>query len=279
MHASEKARTRAILSRAAVGFSCALLSECEGGWRTVMEIGAFTVLLSSARRRNRCPRSPRPSLQQPYSLLDDRNIAGASKHEGTAPAAGIGDEPGASCWTENRDVRLAIKIVVAWHRNVSPATPGQANRCQSAGLYDKPRARRGAENRDVGFAISIVVAWHRNITRATPGHASGGLRGVCDDEPGAGRWAKDRDIGDAVAIVVARYCDIACTTPNWRDTRLRLRLPNVPRAGRGPEDRDVGLAITVVVARHRTIARAAPRECGTGAARILDVSGAGGGTE
>src|SRR5206468_1786616 len=68
------------------------------------------------------------------------------------------DVPGAGGGTPDRDVGLAVAVVVARHRYVAGLAPGDG--LQGA---DVPGAGGRSPDGDVGFAVAVVVARHWDV--------------------------------------------------------------------------------------------------------------------
>ena len=89
---------------------------------------------------------------------------------GRVVGARLQDPPRARRGAENREVGLAVAVVVAGHRDVGARTPRlrDVGRVVRARLQDPPRPGRGPEDREVGLAVAVVVAGHGNVGAFTP---------------------------------------------------------------------------------------------------------------
>src|ERR1700722_4522809 len=113
----------------------------------------------SSRRSYDTPsiRSTVGSIQR--SLLRDRDVAHAAPDEGRGgQRARVPDIPGACGGAKDRDVGLAVTIVVARDDDVAHAAPGDGREGWQRRIPDIPGAGRGTKDRDVGLAIAVVVA-------------------------------------------------------------------------------------------------------------------------
>ena len=104
---------------------------------------------------------------------------------------------------EDRDVGLAVAVVVARHRDVRAAAPRLHDPARRARVDDEPLPGRGPEDRDVGLAVAVVVARHRDVRAAAPRLHNPARHARVDDEPVPGRGPEDGDVGLAVAVEVA----------------------------------------------------------------------------
>src|SRR3954466_7063849 len=94
--------------------------------------------------------------------LRDRDVPAAAPCEhGTRLGRRCDDEPRACRRTEDRDVRLAIAIIVTGHGDVRAAAP-RVDESGGARFDDVPHASRGTEDGDVGLPIAVVVGLHRD---------------------------------------------------------------------------------------------------------------------
>src|SRR6185503_11073451 len=127
---------------------------------------------------------------------------------GTAGEAGRGleDVPAAGRRTVDREVALAIAVVVAAHRLVAGRSPliRARRREVGTGQEDEPVAGRWPIDRDVDLAIAVIVTRHGLVAGGSPGVA-GAAREIgrgAQRIPAAVRRTINRDVALHVAIEV-----------------------------------------------------------------------------
>ena len=108
--------------------------------------------------------------------------------------------PGAGRGPVDRDVGLAVAVVVAGHRDVAGASEGPDNVADRAQLQ-VPRPRRGPVDADVGLPVAVVVTRHRDVARHAVG--PGPVAPTAQTHPPRGVGPEHADVGPAVAVVVA----------------------------------------------------------------------------
>src|SRR5579864_1373196 len=99
---------------------------------------------------------------------EKRNVRPVAPLEGDVRATAGGQVvPRAVRRTEDRDIRLAVAVVVTWNRDVRPIPPLR-DEIPAARQGNVPRAVRRAEDADVGLPIAVVVAGHRDVRAIAP---------------------------------------------------------------------------------------------------------------
>src|ERR1700730_955217 len=114
--------------------------------------------------------------------------------------------PSAIRGTKDRDVGLAVAVIVPGHGHVGPIAPLEARRRVRARVPDIPVAFRRAKDRDVHLAVAVIISGHGNVAGNPESDTSGGaeIRAGKQSEPLGGAGAKDADVRLAVAVDVKR---------------------------------------------------------------------------
>ena len=174
---------------------------------------------------------------------------------------------------EQREVGLAVAVVISGHRRVVACSPILSRRAVTCcRQHEEPSTGRRAVHRNVGLAVAVVVGGDRYICRQAP----------CEDQrarvvarrrqdiPGASIGVRarpvHREVRFAVAVVIGRHRNVGGESPGRGDPgrELAARLQDVPGAAGRSLARtihgDIGSAVAVVVGGDGRVVAEAPRQ-------------------